>query len=241
MRMNAATAWLSFGLLLSAGCTSVLGMERAELDSDGGSGTGGGGTGNVLPPIVYPISACDEPLPECASCLNGRGNALDECLLSKTCRKALYDYRSCTADRCGSFNGECAQKYLAGSGAEANAVAGLLTDSCFDACLGTAVAPMCQLYCACMGQNCPGRLSDCMADCTAQASLDNVYCRWMHCEFATPDNLQHCEHATGRLGFCPRPSAGNQCDHLVYSGFPCAADAECCSGTCGGAPSGVCD
>lgn len=244
MHEKTLMAWLSLGLLLSTGCTSVLGMERAELDTDAGSGNGGtAGTGSALPPTVYPISACDVPAPDCPSCLNGSGNELTRCLASKTCRKALYDYRSCTGNHCTEFNAACADRYLGQGDDDARVLDTLLTDTCADQCLGTAVASMCELYCACMGQNCPGRLSDCMAQCAAVGDLDNVYCRWMHCEFATPENPQHCQHAVGEMGFCPRTSSrpDSTCTNRVHSGFPCTAPADCCSGTCGGAPSGVCD
>jgi hypothetical protein len=233
-------------------CTAVLGMEDAKLDdglgaaatggtSAGGSGGSGGGAGGnagsggtgTRPPPTDPPDICDVPETDCVRCLDGCAGK-GECLTSSECRKSLDTYRSCLNESCVDANGQCANRLLSSTDAATQKLHSCLTDACADNCTTGPVASMCELYCRCMSDKCPAKAeagATCMDDC-AQLDQKAVYCRWTHCEAASSTNLQHCDHAVGLLGHCPRSTPGNTCTNKIHSGFPCKTDSDCCSNAC---------
>jgi hypothetical protein len=237
---------LAFSLLLLPACTAVLGMEDAKLDESigaaatGGGGAGGrggttgsGGTSSRLPPTIYPEEECDTPQPNCVQCLSGCGRG--ECLEASECRKSLYAHRSCLDTSCADMNSQCANQHLGSSGDSTTQKFHLcLSDACADECAVGSVATLCELYCRCMAGKCATKVEagpTCMDDCS-RLDPDAVYCRWIHCEAASATNQQHCDHAVGLLGHCPRSTPGNTCNDKIHSGFPCTRNEDCCSNAC---------
>ena len=243
-------AGLALAALALPACTAVLGMEEAKLDDGLGAaasgGTAGGGSGGSSgsagssgvggtasrPPPTDPPTECNVPQTDCVRCLSGCGR--DNCLASSECRKSLDSYRSCLNESCIDANGRCADPLLSGGDVTSQTFHTCLTDACIDNCPSGPVASMCELYCKCMGDKCPAKAEagpTCMDDC-AKLDSKSAYCRWTHCEAASSTNLQHCDHAVGLLGHCPRSTPGNQCMNKIHSGFPCKTDADCCSNAC---------
>jgi len=250
-----------------ASCNGMLGIEEAELDpsvggaemggstSTGGSSSGGtsnggtssggtssGGTSSTqttAPVTDPPAVGCVDPGPHCAECLSSCG-AFDKnaCLANPTCRKALDSYRSCLGDGCTGGEG-CRERLSAIADADVERLVGCLsTDFCVSNCGSSPVVTMCELYCACMADNCSAQFaspSECLTKCQAAGRSDLTYCQKMHCEFLELPNTDatvHCEHAMG-IGQCTAPIVVPPGDcKMAYPGFPCKVATDCCSMDC---------
>jgi hypothetical protein len=248
---------LAIAVGATAACNAVLGIEEAELDpaalssggtggmsgsaSTGGSSTGGTNTTNRAPVTDPPAVGCIEPSPACTSCFSTcTGFDRQRCLMNPTCRKALDDYRTCLGDGCTGGE-DCREKLSESQDSDVQAlVACLSSDACVTACDKSPLATMCELYCACMADNCTSNFAttaDCMTACQTHANADITYCRKMHCEFLEYPNTsvtEHCEHAMG-IGQCAGPITvpPGDCD-LAFPGFPCQSPADCCNPVCNG-------
>jgi hypothetical protein len=252
----------SFALLE---CNAVLGIEQAELDptfgdtgNGGTAGTSGAGSGGTVSgkggtsgtggrtKVTLPVAGCIDRKDECAACLTTCTSFdLAACLDDKVCRNAVDDYRACLGNLCDQQE-NCREELFAVSDPLVDSLVMCLADSCLTPCEGSTLVRMCELYCACMKDNCPTKpiamAADCVSSCLADpATADGniAYCRKYHCEFIDTTGANpatHCEHAVGQLEECESPIAPMpQCDgDEVISGFPCLEDAECCSGVCEG-------
>jgi hypothetical protein len=245
-----------FGLVAAlaglGSCNGILGIDEATLDptetgrGGGGTSTGGtGGTGNAAntqqPVTDPPVSGCIEPKPACTSCFSSCPTFDQQrCLMNPTCRKALDGYRTCLGDLC--TGGERCREDLSGSSDPdvQELVACLSSDACAEPCETSTLIGMCELYCACMVDNCSAKyanVSACLSACQTLNNPDLTYCRKMHCEFLEYPNTnvaEHCEHAMG-IGQCESPIVVPPGDcKKAYPGFPCQFDADCCVPPCNG-------
>jgi hypothetical protein len=232
--------WFAVALLFSSACTSVLGMERAELEKDAGSGTGGSGGSPVLR-----RAACEKTSSECSQCLdNCEYGSLRDCIDDGVCRTNLSKLSQCLGPQCDADEvGTCAEKALAGNG-----FANCFGAPCGQVCAKTAVASTCAFYCTCMAQKCKqanqsafgGSFETCLFTC-GQLPGGESQCRWEHCELGTP---LHCGHAIATPEDVCKGTPAERDTSICLAGkeqrFPCGKDSECCSRECLGAPEGVC-
>jgi hypothetical protein len=222
-----------------AGCNSVLGIEEASLDPTAGGFTtsGAGGTTQTGGAVPEGYALCDEPEPKCSACLRGQPG-LAECLADGDCRVTLNTYRAKLGPGCvdeGQAAFEALDEPIMGT--PRYNLARAITGACAADCATGSLASICELYCACMAENCvtyddPPRTGDlieppvydpalCMSDCM-EMSPEVVGCRFGHCQAngyhaktlplyndaGVPRSIDmHCEHAIGGHGICPRTLA----------------------------------
>lgn len=228
--MSARSRWLSGGLLVGAlyvasGCNSVLGIEQAELEADATCESGQGLT--LLQCTTS--TACEE-------CV---GNActqrqMSDCLADSECRKALANYRRCQRDDCTEPAGGCGGCLKGGVGAECFA-------ECADACLGSEIFSLCEIYCSCMDRTCSGRVDpgECRTQCSMSGQPWRMNCLLTHCELALDADSEHCLHASDQLRACPDtpPAPDPTCTTKRQVGYACDDHGDCCSNSC---PNGFC-
>ena len=210
-------------------CTTVLGIERAELD-DAGVGGSGGTSGGAGP-------RCARAAPECPPCLAAScASQTAACLGDSACRRQLDEYTACLGSDCTDEGSLCSESKLYGM--EARSVAGCIIDSCSSDCRSGAPLPKCELYCACMQNLCPnefgglgGTKEKCLTACSRLTERE-AHCRWDHCEYARTSAAHHCPHAVGEGNFCNLPPPSKPCTAGKESGFPCERDSQCCSMSC---------
>jgi hypothetical protein len=228
-----------FGVLLCwcamPACTAVLGMDRAELEQNGGAGGTGGlatggtaGTGGTV--------GCPHATQQCLDCQMGCSAARDACIadnaLSINCRKALREYADCLPAGC-SDDGNCVEALTTSSSVTVRGMGDCLLN-CASACDGSPAASTCELYCSCMSNVCPTQfarwptVTACMTACEGWGAKTSL-CRLQHCEVALPyPNAGHCPHASGDVDACAIVTDTNICLVGAEPGFPCQVDADCC-------------
>jgi hypothetical protein len=217
-------------------CNAILDIEPATLDT--------GERSAALTcdyPQDDPVTSCPVE-PACESCLETEAPGITGNCISapaagatKSCRAALVEYRLCIGDDCTDQNGQCAD-CVSGS-----AMADQLREAvrACPACRTSAIALVCEAYCACMPEKCPvDAPADCFATCMALSPYKQ-YCRWQHCERATMPDSPHCTHAIGGEGACNEDGAPGAICEGIWDGLGCEEDKpeECCSGSCRG---GIC-
>jgi hypothetical protein len=215
---------LVFALLV--GCNSVLGIEEATLDP--------GSASSSKKPQVPPKLNCDEPKVDCKTC---RDNCeIQSCLEDNTCRDALFDYRSCLGSTC--FDEEAPGCMAAFETAVPDLAGPFLTciRGCAEDCDDSPLVSTCELYCACLSDNCPQdfeELQNCVQTCKDDNDLTVYGCRLVHCQYAPEFGPVHCEHAMGE-GLCEKGSAAptNDCEDKRISTWTCERNDECCSDSC---------
>jgi hypothetical protein len=217
----------------------VLGIEQAQLDESSGTiGKAGSSSGGNQSPVQTGINACTAANPECTTCIENTQGCVQEtnaCLGDPDCRKTFDRYRYCLTKTCD------AQDCIESLYGEISIIPQCIIQSCKAKCTAVPVESACQLYCACMADNCQSRFQDgtfkSMDDCVASCEKlpqDVQTCRRTHCEIAGDfPTEQHCFHATGSM-FCAatdmmRPTT---CTDKSLNSFACKVDAECCSGNC---------
>lgn len=225
------------------GCNAVLGIDEAHL-SDSSSG-GGGSTINLGSKVTtLPSKDCSAPNPDCAKCIAGSdcGDAKAACLADANCRVALNAYRVCLGAQCSDSAGTCLSTL---SAYESQLHLSLLSFSqcvqgaCGNTCKDTPLVPPCELYCGCMAPNCTTELAmrgtplaNCQTACD-EATVDDLTCRWTHCEIAaTHPNGGHCGHAIGEVFCNAKTVITNTCSDKSQSSFACDTGDDCCSGKC---------
>lgn len=254
----ALSAWLGVSLL--GGCNAVLGIEEAQPRESGG-GTGGGSVGGTVSPgAPYTGSqSCTTLDPKCAACVTAscsqsNQNDVNLCLQDAECRATLDRYAACLGHTCNANAGQCFESLLV-IGAKVS-VPDCIIKNCATYCARSPVYSPCELYCSCMGADCPSRLTDGtfsgMDDCVTKCNLlqasspELVTCRRTHCEIAGlyPNELQHCDHAVGLSGLCAAQSLDTAvrttCTDKSLVSFACSQPSDCCSGSCQGAPNRAC-
>ncbi len=229
--------------LTMAGCNAVLGIEPAEEKA---------ATAPVSVTTLPQVQRqCTTVTTSCSDCVKAKcADDLTSCLATKTCRGTISDYLQCLGKDCKDDDPKtnCAETVLSGT-SDVQQVQGCLADParCGVACAQSAVVTACELYCACMANNCSTYLADgsCMKTCTDLNSLADQDCRYRHCEFAAygeASQLLHCPHAIGKPDICnvvPAPMH-HVCLTAQESGYPCSKGTDCCSGKCNSSSS-VCD
>jgi hypothetical protein len=218
----------SAAAFLLGGCNAVLGIEEAHLRSDGSGGSSTNSSRVRIPPAT-----CNEPTSACRDCVGG--TELNDCLANIPCRERLDDYRACLGAGCKDPEGLCWAELTSTN----DNLSFFLENDCADRCLGSPIVSTCDLYCACMPVNCSTALggADCMAECTNNLSKDLTVlsCRLGHCQVAGIHPEEgHCDHAVGKLGFCPSRDVRNTCTDKSQSNFACEKPSDCCSGQCDG-------
>jgi hypothetical protein len=243
----ALSAWLIMSSL--SGCNGVLGIEEARPSaSNGGQGNSSGGSGGAGPLTYTGADSCigaPAANANCSTCLAKQCSSAvqNQCLQDHTCREQMDYYGACLTSSCTL--GDCFEQQLLQTGMQVNDCYA----SCSDACAASPIYSACQLYCACMGSNCPDKINDMpvngefksMADCIAVCSAlpaEIVTCRRTHCELAgLTGDLIHCDHATG-VTFCEvgttQTDRDSQCTDKSKSliSFACRSPSDCCSGNC---------
>jgi hypothetical protein len=138
---------------------------------------------------------------------------------------------------------DCVEETLSGStNQQVGALVDCMIQTCREDCEGSPLATMCELYCACMKDNCSSKPiavdPNCVAACEAGATMDATiaHCRKTHCEFFDDDPIDdHCDHAVG-IGRCLDPPDPNEdcANDGILPDFPCQVGGPpCCSGICG--------
>lgn len=229
--------------LALAGCNAVLGIDEAHLSD---LGTGGGDPTVKLNSKVATLASedCSAPSADCAKCIASSdcADAKAACLADANCRVALNAYRVCLGSQCSDSDGKCLSAL---STYESQLHLGLLPFSqcvqatCGDKCKDTPLVPSCELYCGCMAPNCTSELAargtplmDCQAAC-GQATVDDLTCRWTHCEIAaTHMNAGHCGHAIGEVFCNAKTVITSTCSNKSQSTYACDTGEDCCSGKC---------
>ena len=236
MRLGFRQAFCALALatLATAGCNTVLGIEEAQQAWSASGGTSGG-SGSTPPPAPSLVS-CFEPDDACTNCVNTSClPQLTDMLVTNEGRFALDRYRQCLGQQClDNSDFDC----LEGLGGLLSAC---VRDNCLAPCSSSALVPTATLYCRCMESKCAGSVQSSLAgNCSATATTDpeDLHCRWEHCEFASPELPQHCDHAVG-MGACSGSDPAFTCTDGSISGYPCdtSSPQTCCSETCQG---GVC-
>ena len=226
------------------GCNTVLGIDEAHLND---SGTGGGGsTVNLSSKVAtLPSKDCAAPSANCAKCIDDASDCLEAktaCLADASCRVALNAYRVCLGAQCSDPAGTCLSAL---SAYESQLHLTLISFSqcvqaqCRDTCKEMPLVPPCELYCGCMAPNCTSELAargtplvDCPSAC-AQATVEDLTCRWTHCEIAGSHvNAGHCAHAIGEVFCNAKTVITSTCSEKSQSSFACDTGNDCCSGKC---------
>jgi hypothetical protein len=234
-----ALALSSFSLI---GCNAVLGIDEAHLAD---SGTGGGSSINLSSKVTTrPGKDCSAPSAACASCIEASdcADAKAACLADAACRVALNAYRVCLGSQCSDAGGACLSTF---STYEAQLHLALIPfstcvqEQCRDQCKDMPLVPPCELYCGCMAPNCTTELAargtplvDCQSACDA-ATVDDLTCRWTHCEIAaTHPNQGHCGHAIGEVFCNAKTVVSSTCSDKSQSSYACDTGDDCCSSKC---------
>jgi hypothetical protein len=174
----------------------------------------------------------------CSACLRSNCTAaMNNCLANVDCRRSLDAYAKCLPSSCVDDGDHCAEGI-------SDVDLGLcMKAKCSTPCGGGAAVSRCELYCACMKNDCPSQFAgplrgtdaSCLSACGGLHERD-IDCRWKHCEFAgaTNSTATHCPHATGENDVCNSvPKVDRHvCLTGTESGYPCMAASECCSGKC---------
>jgi hypothetical protein len=242
---------LAVGLVVLPACTSVLGMERADLDENiGAAGAGGvggaGGASGTGGTQTTSLSECTQTSDECRACLNSCGVYRDDCLRDRTCREAVDRFGICLRSPCAD-DGRCADRMRTevANSPVLNSALRLLDcfrDECSATggpCTGKTLVSKCERYCACMQHNCSpqfaswGSVEACLTACADLPERDRD-CRGDHCEFGADDSV-HCRHAVAEEGLdqCSSTPTPRLCLDRSDIGGPCEAPDDCCPGlTC---------
>ena len=233
---------LSAGMLGLGGCNAALGIDEAH-DRDGGQ---------AVTAQAIPLKDCNEPKMDCGSCVE-KSQRFAECMGDHFCRKALNHYRECLGTHCSKP--EC----LAGLAKDpiGTTLVDWITTECSSGCVDASpLASMCDLYCACMGQQLPKTGKTCQtvndslpwqlsgeptADTAAckesckKLDLGSANCRWSHCELATNgESSGHCLHAVSDF-FCPTVTVVDpKCTDRFQKNWGCVDNTDCCSNICSG-------
>ena len=228
----------AFGLLLG-GCNAVLGIDEARPREGGGPATGR---------LAVPVKSCNAPLPACGTCATSGdqcGPVVAACLDLQECREAVNQYRACLGSKCSDdAEGTCFAELEAGVAGD---VAQCIAGEC-GSCVGKSpLVDMCDLYCACMEQECetvlqsegkltwqPGNPASCRQICLTLNDLPSTHCRWTHCEIKKlTGSPRHCGHAVSEQN-CPTAiSVAAQCTDRSLTGWACGGNQDCCSNNCG--------
>jgi hypothetical protein len=242
-------AWLCVGSL--SACNSVLGIEEAAPRANGASGAPAGSAGGtgistyVQPPNTGNV--CTKPVSgDCSTCIakNCSASELSTTLANPDSRAALGKYSICLGAACSSQD-TCFEDQLLVAPAPVFKCGG----NCISACATTPVFSTCQLYCACMAQNCVSEdagfanpdQTDCVTRCEAWPAEVQT-CRWSHCEVAPLDPATHCQHADGKLISCGATTPivrPDSCKTLSLPGFGCNGNGDCCNNDC--SPTHICN
>lgn len=217
---------VAIGLLLLPACNQVLGLERAQLQSDGGTLFTSG--------VPKRGSACEEaPGATCSECLAGScDRAEQECAADPDCRVELDRYAVCLHPQCDGDPEICAIDNITDRG--------LLRclSTCAGACQRRNPLSPCELYCGCMANFCTdemAQIDDCLATCEALPA-EVRDCRRDHCEWGLGDTV-HCQHASDRLHVCESLAERAENDRSICtegkeSTWACDRSSECCSSLC---------
>jgi hypothetical protein len=217
-------------LAILAGCNSVLGIEEATLDP--GSATPRADKGK---PQIKPTLSCDEPTSDCKLCRESCD--LESCLGDNDCRDGLFNYRSCLGGDCTDDEFPACLETFAGSASNSSTFPNCVLGNCAEACEGKPLVSTCELYCACLSQNCEedhASLQNCLQQCKDANNPALYGCRLVHCQYVPKYGQAHCAHAMGD-GMCeemPLKAPAFDCEDRRISGWTCERNDECCSESC---------
>lgn len=227
-----ARSFLAQGTLLAVGafalqCNSLLGIDPAVLDQDGGTDS----DANVEPDVA-PDAGPNDASSTCQDLANTNlcnqclaQNCCEEiqaCRTASTCNYALQSYNGCIFTP-GDGGRDCTDPLV--QTVTGGRLVDCLSKRCASDCANEPLGDVCETYCGCMQITCCPSQSECsahimdtekvaavgsMASCLAFCASftdDERSCRSYHCgQLARrpgADVTTHCGHSVGLMGACP--------------------------------------